>query len=431
MAPAAQPGGRRRVAALLARRAGWTVVDQALSSLGSLVLSVAVARQVDAEAFGAFTVAFSVYSVAVLVSRALVSQPMAIRFASAEPREFRTAAGSSTGSAAVVSSAAGLLVLAAGLLIGGTVGHVLSAVALLLPALLVQDAWRMAFLAEGRPHWAAAIDAVWMGLLVVGVVVLSVVDVDTPVWFVVAWGLAAAAGALLGVRGARTWPRPARTRSWLVTHWDLTRYLVVESLIVQGAFQGSLLLVGALATLSDIAALRGAQVVLGPVSLLGMSATAFVVPELARRSHFSGSRRLRVALAAGALMTTIGLVWGTVLLLLPDAVGEALLGESWVEVRVVLLASVVGQLCNLFSSGATFVVYSMGETRAALQVNSVVAVLLLTLGLGGLAVGGAEGVAWGYTLAYLSVVPLWYWQVVRLGRRHDERTRAEQSAVSP
>jgi O-antigen/teichoic acid export membrane protein len=413
------------VAALLARRALWTVVDQALSSLGSLVLSIAVARQVDSDAFGAFTVAFSVYTIAVLVSRALVSQPMAIRFAAAGPAEYRTAAASSTGSAAAVAMAAGVVVLVVGLVLGDTVGHVLVTVALLLPALLVQDAWRTAFVAQGRPQWAAAIDAVWMGLLLVSVVALSWADVRSPVWFVLAWGLAAAAGSLLGTRGSGTWPSVRRTRSWLTDHWDLTRYLVIESLVVQGAFQGSLMLVGALASLSDVAALRGAQVVLGPVALLGQSAAAFVVPELARRSHAVGDKRLRVALAAATLMTTIGVLWGGLLLLLPDQVGEALLGDTWDEVQVVLVASIVGQLCNLFSSGATYVVYSMGESRAAMQVNIVVAVLLPTLGLAGLAVGGVVGVAWGYTLAYAAVVPLWFWQLSRIDRA---RRRIEETA---
>ena len=79
------PAGRRRAVAKLARRASWNVIDQALSSLSNLALSVLVARSVDSEAYGAFTVSFAVYSMAVLCSRALVSQPLMVRFTAVEP----------------------------------------------------------------------------------------------------------------------------------------------------------------------------------------------------------------------------------------------------------------------------------------------------------------------------------------------------------
>ena len=65
-----------------ARRAGWNLVDQVISSVTNAALSFVVARSVDVEQFGGFAVAFSVFALAVGLSRALATSPLGIRFES-------------------------------------------------------------------------------------------------------------------------------------------------------------------------------------------------------------------------------------------------------------------------------------------------------------------------------------------------------------
>jgi O-antigen/teichoic acid export membrane protein len=195
----------------------------------------------------------------------------------------------------------------------------------------------------------------------------------------------------------------------------MTRFLLFEQVLTQGAYQGSLMLIGGVGSLSAVAALRGAQVALGPVAALSTSAMAFAVPELARRSWLTAAQRLRIALVAGTALAVLGVLWGVVVLLLPDRIGEQFLGDSWSGVRTVLLASLVGQVASLFTSGASYVVYSRGATAAAFVVNATVAVLLVVLGLTGLVLGGAVGAAWGFTVAFVAVVPLWFRALARLG----------------
>src|SRR5947208_3512481 len=64
------PGGRwvsaksvvpRVMAARGARRLGWGIIDQGLSSLTNLVVSLSVARTLGAEQFGAFSLAYVTY----------------------------------------------------------------------------------------------------------------------------------------------------------------------------------------------------------------------------------------------------------------------------------------------------------------------------------------------------------------------------------
>jgi hypothetical protein len=61
------------------RRAGWNVADQALSALTNVVLSFIVARNVDADGFGAFSVAFLVFSLLIGAERSLVGGPLSMR----------------------------------------------------------------------------------------------------------------------------------------------------------------------------------------------------------------------------------------------------------------------------------------------------------------------------------------------------------------
>ncbi len=424
------PDEGRSSAGRLARRAGWNIIDQALSSLSNLALSLIVARAVDADAFGAFTLSFTVYSVAILVTRSLASQPMMMRFTAVSRPEFHRAAGQSTGMATAIGLGLGLLVLVCGLVLGGDVGAALLAMAVLLPGLLLQDAWRMVFFADRRPELAALVDAVWMVLQLIAVTALLVGGVGDAVPFVIAWGLSGTLAAVLGAWRSRCAPALRSSGQWLRSHWDLTRFLVLEALLLQGAYQGALLLVGAFGTLTDVGSLRGAQVILGPVTLLATSAMAFGVPELSRRTGLTARARLLAATGLGAVLSVAGLLWGIVALLLPDDWGVALLGDSWSGVSAVLLASVIGQVGNLLSVGPACVVYGMGRADAVFRVHAAVSVMLVAFGVLGLWLGGAAGAALGFAAAYWAVVPVWFLTVSRLGREAD-RLREEAVPDEP
>ncbi len=64
----------------IARRAGWNLVDQVISSGTNAGLSILIARSVDQTAFGSFAVAFTVFGFLVGVSRAVSTSPLGVRF---------------------------------------------------------------------------------------------------------------------------------------------------------------------------------------------------------------------------------------------------------------------------------------------------------------------------------------------------------------
>jgi O-antigen/teichoic acid export membrane protein len=385
---------------LLARRAGWSTVDQVISSLSNFALSVLVARQVTVSEYGAFALSFALYGYLVTVSRLLVSQPLAIRFSGANPDEFAHAARQSTGAAIVVAlvPAAGMTV--AGVWVGGTVGPTLITTAVLLPGLLLQDSWRTVFFARGHPRAAAANDAAWGVAQVVFVLAVAAAAYASAVGYLLAWGLAGYVAATLGAVQAGLLPAPREAWRWLAAHWDLSRYFVSELVAINGATQLMLVLVAAIGGLAVTGALRGAQVLTGPVNILALSGMAFVIPELARRHWIVGRRLLRAGLAVSAVVVVLATAWGLLLLALPDVVGEQLLGRTWASVDSILVPTVIGTVISVASLGPTCGVYAMKRPRVLFPLQLMAAPAFLIGGVGGVLIGGAFGAATGIALAY-------------------------------
>src|SRR5206468_2502010 len=125
------------------------------------------------------------------ISAGLTSSPLVVRFSAAAGETQRVAERDAVGAAALLGFASGMLCLGAGALTGHTLGPALMALGITLPGLLIQDAWRYAFMAEGKPARAAANDAAWAVLQAAGVAMLAAADAMTTQALVFVWGAAA------------------------------------------------------------------------------------------------------------------------------------------------------------------------------------------------------------------------------------------------
>ncbi len=195
-----------------ARRAGWNIADQAVSSLSNLVVSVLIARSVDETAFGGFAVAFTIFALLTGISRACVTFPLGVRFADAPADRFAFAAASALGCSLLVSTVAGVCCLTVGLLIGGASGAALTALGVVFPGLILQEAWRNVFIAEGRASAAAFNTVFWAVTQVIAVWALLTFGKPTIFLLVLVWGGSAMAAALLGIAQSR-YLASARTSS--------------------------------------------------------------------------------------------------------------------------------------------------------------------------------------------------------------------------
>lgn len=390
-------------------RFGWALADRALVSLTALAVGVFLARWLGVQEFGAFSMAFAAFLLVLAAVRGLTSDALALHHDSnGDPMTWRWAVASATGTAAVVGLAAGVACVVAGLLLPGSTGAALLGLGLSLPVLLVQDGWRSAFLAEGRPARAFANDLVRTLTLAPAVAVLATTGRASVGWTMLAWGGSAAVAATMAMVQSRLLPRVTEAIEWLRWHRDLAARSFVERLSLGGA--GHLRLIGltAIAGLAAAGTLGAAELLLAPVAAIIAGVAVQAEPEAvgvpARRLR-SSCRFLGAASAAGALL------WGAALLALPDVVGARVLGSAWLPASG-LLVPVTLEVAGLgLSLGAWVGLRALTARTRRGRAELAGTVIYLAAALGGAVLGGAAGAAWGSAAGALAGAGLWWWQL--------------------
>ena len=379
-----------------ARRGMWVVVDQGASSLSNFTATVLVARSVDAPAFGAFGVAFVVYLLALGVGRGLVAQPLAIRVSALHGQ--REQAASATGAALAIGAVFGLGVAGCGLAFSGGTGAVLVALALFLPGLLLQDAWRFVFFTMADPRRAAKNELVWLlvqtGLM--GGIVLA--GRASAVVLTAAWGAAAMLAALYGVRQSGLRPEIRRGGAFIRHHLDLGGRMTAEFLFQSGSTLLTMLVLGLVVGTAGLGSIRGSQTLFGPFYVLIAGLMAAAVPEGSRllvRRPESLAPALR-AMSAG--LTIAALCWGLVLLALPDRWGQAALGDTWPAARDLIPSMLVIMAAYGAASGALAGLRVLGAVSSSLRVWIAAGSASLIVGVIGGMLGGVRGGMWGLTV---------------------------------
>ena len=401
----------------LFRRASWSLVDQGLSAASNLLLSIIVARQLDAGGFGAFAIAFLTFGLVISVARATIGQPLQITYSGAPQAEWREAVRSALAAAVVLGLAVGAVLVAVGLLLGGGTGGALVAVGICMPGLVAQDTCRMAFFSIGRAKQAAFNDGLWTLLEFAALAAMIWLGVREVAPFILAWGGSATVAAVAGCLVLRAMPRFRGCLQWLLAQRSLTGYLLAENILGEGLAQVAILLVGVAGSPADVGSLRAGQVLLGPLNVLVSAIVIFGIPEVARNRDMSVRRRQRFCWALSGGVTMVCLAYSVVVLLLPDGVGRQLFGDSWAGAQTVLLAMCVLYLAVAIGVGPGVVLFGMGRARTAFILNLVKApVLLLALPLG-IWHSGAVGAAWGLALTEAAMLPLLIIAAVRAMRQ--------------
>lgn len=399
-------------------RAGWSVADQALSSASNLGLSVVAARELGPAGFGAFTIAFTSYLVAMNASRAIATEPLVVRFSHSSTPAWRRAASAAAGTALCVGLLVGAVFFVLGLLLKGIIGQAFVGLGLVLPGLLLQDAWRFAFFASGTPRRAFSNDACWvLVLLPVGLMLL--LGEATVLRAILGWGGAATCAAVYGAWQARMLPNLRRVRSWLREHRDLAPRYLGEFLAISGTLQAVVVGVGVIAGLAATGALRAGEVLLGPARVLFQGMQLSAVPEGVRLLRTSPAALRQGCMWLAVFMASTTTLIGTLLLLLPNAVGEALLSETWTPARPVVLPLTVSMAAAGILSAALVGLRATGDARRSLRSRLWVAAVLLPVALAGAVLNGAVGAAWGYAVAQSIGAVLWWHALLRSLRDHQ------------
>ncbi|WP_030755929.1 membrane protein [Streptomyces griseus] len=416
-----RPAGSARRA--LAGRLSWGLADQAASSISNFAVGIYVARSLGLTAFGLFSLAWVTYGVVLNVSRGLATDPLVVRFSGVPDAEWRTAAARSSGTALGVGAALGAGSLAAGLALGGSLGAAFACLGAVLPGLLLQDAWRFAFFAAGDGRKAFVNDVVWAVALVPALVVAARVG-GVPA-FLLAWGGSAAVAAAYGCVQSGARPRPGGARAWLRDHRDLGSRYLVENVTNSGASQLRAYGLGAIVGVGAVGVVRGAELLLGPFLAVLMGLSLVTVAEAARVLRRAPHRLGTFCLLLGGGQAVAALLWGGALLLVPDAAGAFVLGDVWDGASGLVVPVTVGVAAAGLGTGAAAGLRALGAARRSLRSQLVASACYVAGGLGGAALAGTSGSAWGVAAATSAGSAVWWLHLRSALREHHENSLTE------
>jgi len=406
----AEPPGR-------GRRLGLITIDQVLSSLSNIGALIWVAHAFDPVDFGRFSLILMVYMVAQVAMRSLISTTVVVHPEEADDRP-RTILASSV----IVGLAAGALSLLAGLALlamDSPLAWPVLALAVPMPLLMVHDVGRYLGIARREPRRAVVLDVVWIVLMGVSFGAALVLELDDLAWPVLAWSWSGGVAALwvFVQYGA-----PGRDGlSWVREHWAFSW----RSLVAGVASSGITLLFASLMTLFSsalaVAAYRAATLLAAPSTAVQMAVSTAAATDIARdrddeSSYWTHVRRA-ILIAGG-----VGVLNLIVLVLLPDPIGWAVLGDSWDLVEPLMLAVSLKVLLMAGQSGLRAALVGRHRIQIAM-VTDIVALLLIGVCMVlGAVLGDAEGALWAMAIGTGVSTACW-WVAISWDARRGSRPR--------
>jgi O-antigen/teichoic acid export membrane protein len=396
-------------------RLAWTVADQVLSSGTNFALGILIARTVSVRSFGIFTLTFAAYQIFCGISRALVSEPLVVRFTRDGLLRERGPVTSATGASLLIGGVVGLGIVLVASLLSGESRNALLVLGVSMPGLLLQDCWRFVFFAAGRPAYAAVNDGLWAVLQLGLVITLIATRHSSVVLLLAAWCASGLAAALVGLLQARVVPSLRGALGWASLTRDLSSRFLAEFSIGNGLSQVLLWLVSFTAGIVAAGSLRAAQLLLGPPRVIVQASYSAIVPEGVRlRRRHPHAFSFAVA-ACGVVLAGSNLLWGGIFLALPGQVGHALLGKSWASARPLIVILAISGAAFGAQTAAISALRVFAAANRSLRARMIGAPVTLLLTIAGAAVAGAMGAAIGIAVGSLfSAVVTWIqWLAVR------------------
>lgn len=385
----------RRARALLASRSGvWLLTSQGALSLGTLLMSVMVAREAPVREFAAFALALPFYVVAQRFPRVYLLIPRQIALNSHGVDEASSAPP--IGECLGVAAIAAILMAAIAAMFSGIFGLWLWLLIALLPGLLLYDCLRNELVANYRLRSAAVMDFLWLMAQIVSTT-LALLSDQSSIWFMVSWGLPPLVLAVV------QWGCVGRSQGWRVD--GVGSLLRGRGRLADGLSDlfSSVLVVQAVpylvvyfASLEAAAGLRAGQMLLGPVNVVVMGVNPLLQM---RTASTTGASQLRTVHRHILVLAVVCGIYGAAIAFLPDFLGRELLGATWPYTSVMLVALGVHLVVRTPFIAVTTALRSMGRQVDLVRQRVLGAVLLIVGAVIGAVSGVLPAIPWGMASA--------------------------------
>lgn len=394
-----------------------SLLDQGLSSISNVLAIILVARALDAEAFGTFSLAFAVLAFGLALVRGFLGTRISLTRSSSLATVMT---GDAIGAMLVLSPLVSLVVLGVSAMLGGfEVAPEMLVVAVAAPIVYLQDLVRFGAIAAGRPWAAVGSDATWVALVGIGLIIPS----QTGTASLMLWLGAAAAALVVGVAGLRPRLSVRGGMALLSERHRTSQSITYGTVVTQSATLVVLGIVASVVGADAVGSLRGASTLIGPVNVALSFVGLALTPALARRTRDADLQFCaRTALGLSGLIA----LWGVFLLVLPESLGSAVLGESWEGARSVLPFTVVEYLAVGIAAGASLGLRVRHLARPLAVTKTMVGASTIVLGTGAaLASRTAPAVAAAFAVAALvSAASTWTYLARSQGRSEEQPSAA-------
>ncbi|WP_235579023.1 MULTISPECIES: hypothetical protein [unclassified Rhodococcus (in: high G+C Gram-positive bacteria)] len=399
-------------------RMGASVLDQGVASASNLAMSVTIASQVSQSAFGAFGLCFAIFVVFQGAARAFVGDAMLVK----DPRAVGVETSGVGQGALLASLTIGVVGSAVSVISGLATAGDLSAgffsLACIFPALILQDAIRYLFFSRQEPTLSLIADLTWVVVQASGYAILLANGSTSLSSYILVWGLGSVASiAYQSIVLFRKQHSIGSLSGWWVANKSISPKFLVEFVLLSSVQQGTIFVVVFFGDLLQAGALRAAQVLLGPVNILVLGVSVFVLPAVARIARSGNSQLIRLyAVRVSCTLSCLTLLYGAFIFFIPDSVGRLLLGSSWVAGNALAPALTGSIIFANLAYGATSALRGMKRATESLRMRCVTVPISLLSVIIGASQSGVTGAVIGLLLSSSINAILWWALFVRLSR---------------
>jgi hypothetical protein len=331
-----------------------------------------------------------------------------VLYSAATRADAARAISQASAAAAAMGVAAGLILLGAGMALSGSTGSALIALSPCIPFLLVQDLGRYGYVMTGNAPKACLSDGVWLVIATGGLMALRISDTRSVTLAVLAWGAGSVPGAMALARQVLGSIHVRRPRAWLDEVGSLSIRYAADFIVVAASGYLMILFVAAIDSLDHAAAIRGAQVLLGPTTVAFLGASMYFVPETARVA-VNGVRGVRrLARMQSIVLMAFTAAWLILVMAAPDSIGTRLFGASWDGAQERLPLVGLAFIGNAAFTGPVSGVRAMKWAGRGLVLRVISAVVVLLATAAGATYSVPTGALTGFAIGSWVAAACWW-----------------------